>query len=72
MAACSVCHSSHGTERTSGAMLTGPKPVCSRCHPAGSVRGKTISAMGKQIAGLAPDAQRKAARQFAHALKLAP
>lgn len=72
MAACSVCHSSHGAERTSVAMLTGAKPVCARCHSAGSAGGKALAAMAKKIAGLAPAAQRASAREAAHALKLAP
>jgi len=70
MAACSACHSSHGTERTSVAMLTGASPVCARCHPADSAGGKVAAAMAKSINSLAPEAQRKSAREAAHALKL--
>jgi predicted CXXCH cytochrome family protein len=72
MAGCSACHSSHGTERTSVAMLTGAKPVCAKCHAAGSAGGKAAASMAKKIAGLAPAARQAAARQAAHALKLAP
>jgi predicted CXXCH cytochrome family protein len=71
-AGCLVCHSSHGTERTSVAMLTGAKPVCARCHSARSAGGKAAASMAKKIAGLAPAAQRASARQAAHALTLAP
>lgn len=71
-AACSVCHASHATERTSVAMLTGAKPVCARCHTANSAGGRLTAAMTKKINGLAPEAQRAAARQAAHALKLTP
>ena len=72
MAGCSVCHSSHGTERTSVAMLTGAKSVCAQCHPASSAAGKALAVMTKQINGLAPAAQRARAREAAHALTLAP
>jgi predicted CXXCH cytochrome family protein len=72
MAGCSACHSSHGTERAGVAMLTGAKPVCANCHAAGSAGGKAAASMAKKIAGLAPAAQQAAARQAAHALKLAP
>jgi predicted CXXCH cytochrome family protein len=71
-AGCLVCHSSHGTERTSVAMLTGAKPICARCHSARSAGGKAVASMAKKIAGLAPAAQRASARQAAHALTLAP
>jgi len=72
MAACSVCHSSHGTERTSIAMLTGTKPVCARCHGPNSAAGKSVAAMAKKITDLAPEAQRTSAMQAVHGLKLAP
>jgi predicted CXXCH cytochrome family protein len=72
MAGCSVCHSSHATERTSVSMLTGARPVCARCHSAGSAGGKAVAGMAKKIAGLDPAAQRAGARGAAHALKLAP
>jgi predicted CXXCH cytochrome family protein len=72
MAGCTVCHSSHATERTSVAMLTGAKPVCVRCHSASSAGGKAVASMAKKIAGLAPADRRASARQAAHALKLAP
>jgi predicted CXXCH cytochrome family protein len=72
MAGCSVCHSSHGTERTGVATLTGAKPVCARCHSASSAGGKAAAIMTKKIAGLAPAAQRASARQAAHALKMTP
>jgi hypothetical protein len=72
MAACSVCHSSHGAGRTSVGMLTGAKPVCARCHSANSAGGKVVAAMNKRVTGLAPEAQRASARKAAHALKLAP
>ena len=72
MAGCSVCHSSHATERASVSMLTGAKPVCARCHAASSAGGKAVASMAKKITGLAPAAQRASAREAAHALKLAP
>jgi hypothetical protein len=72
MAGCSVCHSSHATERASVSMLTGPRPVCARCHPANSAGGKAVASMAKQIAGLASADRRAGARQAAHSLKLAP
>jgi predicted CXXCH cytochrome family protein len=71
-AACSVCHSSHGTERAGVEMLTGAKPVCARCHSAGSPRGQAVAAMAKKIDGLAPEDRPAAARQAAHALRLSP
>ncbi len=70
MAACSVCHSSHATERTSVAMLTGAKPVCARCHRPDSATGRTVAAMAKKITGLAPAAQRASAMRAVHGLKL--
>jgi predicted CXXCH cytochrome family protein len=69
MAACSVCHSSHGTARVSVGMLAGPKPVCARCHGTGSAVGKTLAATAKKINAMAPAAQRTSAMQFAHGLK---
>jgi predicted CXXCH cytochrome family protein len=72
MAACSACHSSHGVERTTVAMLTGAEPVCARCHSADSAGGRLAASMAKRISGLVPDAQRAGARQAAHALKLTP
>jgi predicted CXXCH cytochrome family protein len=71
-AACSACHSSHGTERAGLAMLTGAKPVCAGCHASTSAAGKIAASMAKRITGLAPAAQRIAARQAAHALKTTP
>jgi predicted CXXCH cytochrome family protein len=72
MAGCSVCHSSHGAARAGVAALTGAKPVCARCHSPSSAAGKAAAVMTKQIAGLAPAAQRASAREAAHALRLAP
>lgn len=72
MAGCSACHSSHGTERPSVAMLTGAKPVCAGCHTAGSAGGQAAAAMAKKIAALAPAAQGASARTAAHVLKLTP
>jgi hypothetical protein len=53
-------------------MLTGAKPVCAKCHAAGSAGGKVAASMAKKIAGLPPAARQAAARQAAHALTLAP
>jgi predicted CXXCH cytochrome family protein len=72
MAACSVCHSSHGTELPSVDMLTGKNPVCARCHEPDSATGKSVAAMARKITGLPPGAQRASAIQVAHGLKLAP
>ena len=72
MAGCSACHSSHGTERTGVAMLTGAKPVCAGGHTASSAGGQAAASMAKRIAALAPAAQRAGARSAAHALRLAP
>jgi predicted CXXCH cytochrome family protein len=72
VAGCSVCHSSHGTEPADEAMLTGPKPVCAQCHSADSAGGKAAAVMVGKIAALPPAERRAAARQAAHALKLAP
>jgi hypothetical protein len=72
MAACAACHKSHDTAPAGVAQLTGAKPVCARCHPPSSAAGKSVAAMAKKIAGLAPGDQRASAIQAAHGLKLAP
>ena len=49
-----------------------PVVLCARCHTANSAGGRLTAAMTKKITGLAPEAQRAAAKQAAHALKLTP
>jgi hypothetical protein len=53
-------------------MFTGAKPVCARCHAASSAGGQAAASMAATIAGLAPADRGAAAREAAHALRLAP
>jgi predicted CXXCH cytochrome family protein len=52
-AGCVACHSNHAVHRPSEALLAGDKALCSQCHDADSVGGKTAAAMHKEIQSLA-------------------
>jgi len=56
--ACVVCHSNHGIQRPSDAMLAGSTAVCSQCHDDASVGGKTALEMASLIKNLDDSVQR--------------
>ena len=47
-----VCHSNHGIQQPSTAMLSGPNAVCSGCHEASSPQSNTATQMAGWIDGL--------------------
>lgn len=51
-AGCVVCHSNHEIKHPGVEMLAGANSVCSQCHDADSVGGKTAAEIASQIKGL--------------------
>jgi predicted CXXCH cytochrome family protein len=49
---CTVCHSAHGTQPATAAMLTGPASVCTRCHQPGTPPAKLAEDMAQVLAKL--------------------
>jgi predicted CXXCH cytochrome family protein len=70
---CLVCHSAHGTQPATNAMLTGATSVCTPCHRAGSRQANLANEMAQVLADLEKTASKEAlsrAKAATHSLNV--